>query len=121
MASQLAYGLNRHSYTDTWINQINLINQSDQTPITPIIPMIYKVYSLADHVEEYYFWQDESQLIGKNGLFVMTNFYHISPNEWYNCEQIKLYKTVDLIRMGLVARQAYLYECINYRGRKNQH
>jgi hypothetical protein len=78
----------------------------------------YPVYSLADHIEGYHFWQNESALIGKNGLLVINTNYPIVPQDWYKCDSWHLYKTVDIIRAGLVFRQIYLYECINYQGSK---
>lgn len=76
----------------------------------------YTVYSLADHDEEYKFWQDETPLLGKNGLLVVSNFYPLNPAKHYKCDRWQLYKTIDVVRAGLVFRQIYLYQCFNYQG-----
>jgi undecaprenyl-diphosphatase len=79
----------------------------------------YSVYSLADHIEEYYFWQDEASLLGKNGLLVINDVYQIDPSAVYKCSKWHLEKTIDIIRAGLVFRHVYLYQCLNYQGRVN--
>lgn len=78
----------------------------------------YQVYSLANHVQGPDFWQNESQIIGKDGLLVMNNSYEYKPEEKYNCKQIILYKVIPIIRAETVYRRAYIYKCYNYQGRK---
>ncbi len=78
----------------------------------------YFIYSLADHMEEYYFWQNEAKLNGKNGLFVMNNVYTLDYQNKFNCSHWNLVQTVPVKRAGIKFRDVYLYECINFQGRK---
>lgn len=76
------------------------------------------VYSLNNKTEQFDFWKDEKELIGKNGVFVTHSFYKKDPNELYDFEKIKLIEKIDIIRAEKVYRQFYIYKGYNYQGLK---
>ncbi|MCX7120923.1 MAG: glycosyltransferase family 39 protein [Gammaproteobacteria bacterium] len=62
------------------------------------------------------FFQHNSQIIGKNGILVMNSFWQYAPKDRFKCGKLILYKTVDIVRAGLVFRKGYIYLCYDYRG-----
>jgi len=76
------------------------------------------VYSINKKIEQYDFWSDEEVLIGKNGIFVTHTFYKVDPVKLYQFDKINLLKKIDILRAGQVCRTFYIYECINYKGKK---
>lgn len=79
----------------------------------------YPVYSLSSGITGPSFWQDTSTLHGKNGILVMNTLWEFNPADRYQCGKLLLYKTVDIVRAGMVYRKGFIYLCYNYQGLKN--
>ncbi len=83
----------------------------------------YPVYSITNHIEQYHYIQNINNLFNKTGFFVMTDFYHIEPKNWYLCNKLQLIKTLDITRptlfnKKLIVRHAYIYRCDKFAGLK---
>ncbi|OGT47911.1 MAG: hypothetical protein A3E82_06815 [Gammaproteobacteria bacterium RIFCSPHIGHO2_12_FULL_38_11] len=78
----------------------------------------YPVYALSPNITGSSFWQDDSQIVGKNGILVMNNFWQYRPEDKFKCGKWVLYKTVDIVRAGAVFRKGFIYLCYGYKGLK---
>lgn len=76
----------------------------------------YSVYALSPNVTGFSFWQNKSHVIGENGILVMNSFWKYPPKDKFNCGQWVLYKTVNIMRAGIICRKGYIYLCYDYQG-----
>ncbi|MFC2166722.1 hypothetical protein ACFLQZ_02005, partial [Acidobacteriota bacterium] len=78
-----------------------------------------KVFCLSDSIDQFDFWQDTKNLIGKNAIYVCTNRYYLPPQEGFIFEHIEGPKTVVTLRAGTYkARENYIYMCFGFKGLK---
>lgn len=77
------------------------------------------VFCLSDSIDQFDFWQDTKNLIGKNAIYVCTNRYYLSPQDGFMFERIEGPKTVVTLRAGTYkARENYIYKCFGFKGIK---
>lgn len=77
------------------------------------------VFCLSDSIDQFDFWQDTKNLIGKNAIYVCTNRYYLPPQDGYMFERIEGPKTIVTLRAGTYkARENYIYKCFGFKGIK---
>jgi len=58
------------------------------------------VFCLSDSIDQFDFWQDTKDLIGKNAIYICTNRYYLPPQDVYLFERIEGPETVVTFRNG---------------------
>ena len=77
------------------------------------------VFCLSDSIDQFDFWQDTKNLIGKNAIYVCTNRYYLPPQDGFMFERIEGPMTVVTLRAGTYnARENYVYKCFGFKGIK---
>jgi hypothetical protein len=77
------------------------------------------VFCLSDSIDQFDFWQDTKNLIGKNAIYVCTNRYYQPPKDGFIFERIEGPMTVVTQRAGTYkARENYIYRCFGFKGIK---
>jgi len=77
------------------------------------------VFCLSDMIDQFDFWQDTEDLIGKDAIYICTNRYYLPPEDGFLFERIKGPETVVTLRAGTYkARENYIYKCYGFKGIK---
>lgn len=76
------------------------------------------VYSFATRTEQFDFWRDQNEMIGKNGIYLTTSYYNTKPEKDNIFDKTELIKKIDIVKKGQVYRTYYIYKCFNYQGEK---
>ncbi len=77
------------------------------------------VFCLSVLSDQFDFWQDTKDLIGRNAVYICTNRYSLPPQESFLFELIEGPETVVTQRAGAYkARENYIYKCFGFLGIK---
>jgi len=76
------------------------------------------VYSLNNGMDGYKFLRSTDNLIGKNGIFVTQSFYYDLPQNLYNAKAFKLIQVIPIYEYGVIRRDYFVYEIIDFQGVK---
>lgn len=106
----------KNENNNNWFIFSNIYQITSQ--LTFYLPEQPYVYCLNNNLDQFDFWQDISELEGKNGIFVTQGFYKVNPDKIYNFERVELAKEIDIIRAGKGYRTFYVYKCYNFMGVK---
>ncbi len=77
------------------------------------------VFCLSVSTDQFDFWQDTKDLIGRNAIYVETNFNSLPLQEGFKFDRIEGPETVVTLRAGdYIARENYIYRCYGFMGVK---
>jgi len=77
------------------------------------------VFCLSDSIDQFDFWQDTKNLLGKNAIYVCTNRYYQPPQDGFMFDRIEGPITIVTQRAGTYkARENYIYRCFDFKGIK---
>jgi len=77
------------------------------------------VFCLSSSIDQFDFWQDTKDLLGRNAIYVLTNRYYLPPQDGFMFERIEGPETVVTMRAGNYrARENYIFRCYSFEGIK---
>lgn len=77
------------------------------------------VFCLSNSIDQFDFWQDTKDLLGRNAIYVLTNRYYLPPNENFEFERIEGPEVLVTLRAGAYrTRENYIYKCYDFKGIK---
>jgi 4-amino-4-deoxy-L-arabinose transferase-like glycosyltransferase len=77
------------------------------------------VLCLSDSTDQFDFWQNTKDLLGRNAIYICTNRYYLPPQDAFLFERIEGPETVVTIRAEHYnARENYIYRCYGFNGIK---
>lgn len=77
------------------------------------------VFCLSKSTDQFDFWQNTKNLIGRSAVYICTNRYYLPPQEGFIFERIEGPETVVTLRAGNYrARENYIFRCYGFKGSK---
>ncbi len=77
------------------------------------------VFCLSPSIDQFDFWQETKDLIGRNAIYICTNRYYLPPQDGFMFERIEGPETVVTLRAGTYkVRESYIYRCYGFKGLK---
>lgn len=77
------------------------------------------VFCLSNSIDQFDFWQDTKDLLGRNAIYICTNRYFVPVQDRYDFEEIEGPETVVTMRAGTYkVRESYIFRCYGFKGIK---
>jgi hypothetical protein len=79
------------------------------------------IYCLSGKTDQFDFWKSPDTLIGRDGIYVISERYDDTPEGLYNFDRIEGPVKIPVFRAeGYKAREFSIYKCYGYRGMKER-